>query len=183
VFSVLEIVTECQNNAAHAPTLADRAISLIPVLTPFIAVYTFWLGYRQKENERCFTFYNDVVINPAMDELNAFFERYVEKLSEEARKPSPDTARTAIPRSSTKLITEFSEDLYRLKDSIVKRLGVFDQKAAKQVVEIIDQFDTSITRWMVSRSSKDIEALEQHITKAKRSLIRCIYKGKHNILR
>ncbi len=91
---------QCSLQQCPAPTLRESLIKLIPILTPFVALYTFYLGSRQKENERNFSFYNDTVVAPAMDELEEFFEKYRDKLSEEARRAN-DPARKSVPRAST----------------------------------------------------------------------------------
>jgi hypothetical protein len=183
VFSVLEAIAECQKPVVQAMTWADRVLPLIPVLTPFVAIYTFWLGWRQKENERCFSFYNEAVITPSMDNMDAFFEKYRDKFCEIARKTTPVSTRVAVPRATTRLITEFSQDLYGLKDAIVKRIEVFDTKAVKNIEITVEIFDTEITRWLVSKTVKNTEVCNELLLKAKRSLIRSIYKGKFSILR
>jgi len=148
---------------------------------PFVAVYTFYLGWRQKENERRFDFYNVAVISPAVEDLNKFFEKYLPKLAEEARRAN-DSSEPSTPRASTEFITEFATDLYALKDTLFHRLEVFDEHAARRVQNTVEELDTKITQWLVLPKPKEAEDARKMLVSAKGSLMRILFTGRYGIL-
>jgi hypothetical protein len=183
VLSLLAILIECQNATVPAPTWQERLIPFLPTLAPVVLIFTFWLGWRQRESERCFSFYHQVVISPSMKDVEEFFETYRKRLTEQAMGVPSDEARATTSRDLTILYREFSDDLYKLKDALIRRIEVFDTNAAKQIALTTDDLDTEITKWVFSRAEKTVEALDGLLPKSKRSLIRCVYKGQTKILR
>ena len=147
-----------------------------------LAGLTFWLGWRQKERERCFSFYKESVITPSIAQLDSFFEGYREKLSAEAKKPNPAGGRRTAPRDITKFLQVFSDELYAMKDAIVQRLEIYDTRAVRKVEEAIGKFDTEISLWLCSPGGKDLDVMGGHVVRAKRLLVKTIYKSRYKIL-
>ena len=177
-----QAVADCHQALKHDHTLPEKALS---IATPLIAIFTFWLGYRQKERERSSSFYNDVVVIPTVVVIDKFFDLYQNQLVEYARKVQPRNSRATTPRDLTKLLTKFSQDLYDLKDNIIKRLEVFDEKAVGRVGNIVFKLETDVTMWFGCRSKPpaEPEELSRMFASAKRGLMKNVYLGKFRLLR
>jgi hypothetical protein len=185
VISLLVVLAQDPVTTADAWSWYARFLPFLPFLpvgAVGLAGLTFWLGWRQKERERCFSFYKESVINPCMVNLDGFFAEYREKLTVQAKKPKTSEARKTSPRDLTKFLELFSADLYALQDTIVRRLEVFDTKAVCKVEEAIGQFDTETTMWLCSPGEKDIEILTASLVETKRVLLKSVYKGSFKIL-
>lgn len=171
-----EAVDACKIAAEHSKSMMDRALELIQVASPFVAVLTYWLGYRHKEKDRRFDFYNQSVITPSIEDLDGFFAKYREKLIAYARDPAANSGGIAIPRASTKLYREFSSDLYAVKDSIVARVEIYDRKTVKRLEDIVGSFDTKVTQKLISRVPREEQTINEILLNAKRDMIKAIYK-------
>lgn len=179
-----EAIDTCKYAIAHCPSWEDRVIYIGGSL--FIAGFTYWLGKHQKNQDRQFSFYNDTVIAPSATDLNTFVERYRDRLREFGKRNALASGGIAVPRALSKLHTEFSQDLYSLKDTIVARLEVFDPKAVAKLAGVIDELDNNITSWLFSKRAKgpkEQDAMTDLLIVAKRSMTRIIYKGKLSILK
>lgn len=161
---------------------------LVPIVTicaPLLAVLTFWLGYRQREKERRFSFFNDVVVAPCMTEILKFFSKCGEDLIECAREHDASSIRRAQPRKVTTALTKFSQDLYALEDFVVERMEGFDDRTTDETCKVFERIEQEITCWFgaCSTAPPSIDDLELRIRAAKRSVVRVLYKGKIVFLR
>lgn len=180
-----QAIADCHQAFKHDYTLPEKAFSILRDATPLIAVFTFWLGYRQKERERSSSFYAELVVNPSVIHIDKFFDLYRNQLVAHARQVQPRSSRATTPRDLTKLLTKFSQDLYELKDNIVKRLEVFDEKAVVRVEIIVSKLETDVTMWFEGwcRAPAEPEELSRTFSTAKRGMMKNIYKGKFRLLR
>jgi len=180
-----QVIANCHQAIRENHTLSEKAFSILWDATPLICILTFWLGYRQKERERSSSFYNDVVVNPSVAEIDKFFDLYRNQLVEYARQVQPKSSRLTTPRDLTKLLTQFARDLYGLMDNIVRRLEVFDEKAVGRVGNIMSKLETDVTMWFDGwcKAPMEPEELGRKFATAKRGLIKNIYQGKFRLLR
>jgi hypothetical protein len=185
VLDCQQAIVDCQQAFKHDHTLPEKIFSILKDATPLIAVFSFWLGYRQKERERSSSFYTEVVVNPSVTCIDKFFDSYRNQLVEHARQVQPRNSRETTPRDLTKLLTRFSQDLYGLKDNIVKRLEVFDEKAVRRVENIVTKLETDVTMWFAGwcKAPAEPEELSRTFATAKRGLMKNIYMGKFRLLR
>jgi len=161
---------------------------LVPIITicaPLLAVFTFWLGYRQREKERRFSFFNDVVVTPCMAEILKFFSACSEELLECAREQQSSSIRKAQPRKVTAALTRFSQDLFALKGFLVERMEVFDHRTTAKASKAFEKIEQDITCWFGSCTTApaSLEDLDERIRSGKRAIVRVLYSGKIAFLR
>lgn len=159
-------------------TLCISGISLV------VAGLSLVLNLRQKSREQRFAFYNAQVLGPALAQIKQFTEVYGEKLLTEAsaQDSSQPHRRKTAARSSTKLLTEFSENLYGLSDSLQFLVMVFDERAAREIGLAVDQCDNDVTGWLMkTKSMKDRNSLIGILAEFKKGLIQILYHARTSI--
>jgi hypothetical protein len=183
VFVGPEALNPCKTVVEHSRTWGGQAATLFPILGTATAGVTYWLGYRQKERERRFGFYKERVLDPSTTEIDDFFEKYRSKLIEHAKRTAGSSGEGVVPRASTKLYREFSSDLYDMKDKIVTRLEVYDEKAGGSLVEAVEVFDTKVTQRLISGVSREEETVKEILLDARRSMTKTIYNCNLKLLK
>lgn len=163
-----------QHAADHGHSVAQYSADAVALISPGVAWVCYLLGSRKKDKELRFAFYKERVLDPSIAEIEEFFFKYQPKLVDHAKKSA--VAGIAAPRWLTKLYREFSGDLYSMKDNLVARIEVYDEEAVRSIELAIEAFDTKVTQTLISGISRDEETVKKVTLKARRDIVRAIYK-------
>jgi hypothetical protein len=118
-----------------------------------------------------------------MESLNNFFEKYRQRFSDHAKNPPATTGALTVPRATTKLHREFSQDLYQLRDEIVGRIDAFDIETTRRIDSVVQDFDTRATVWLFAKEHKEKELTSELILIPRRAIVRLIYKCNLDVLK
>jgi hypothetical protein len=143
---------------------------------PATTLLAYWAGVRQSRKDRSADLYKHAVLDPSIEDINAFFDQYRMKLSNVS-----SVGGKAVPKVIGTLHIEFSEHLRALGNGITGRIHTFDSDAVESIEIILDDLDDQITAWCFSTKPRDREGLLRSLNNGKRNLIKTMFKAKFDL--
>lgn len=160
----------------------DGLMAIVSTLAVPVALFTFWLGYRQRERERTLSYYHKVVVDVVIDDVFSFFDKQIRSLTESgtAAREGLAAGRLTMPRPIKQALTGFSTALFSLQDQIAERTVVFDVETTELVKRAFERIQDQATGWfndLYQHKRRGIEELNNILREGQRSIIKQLYAG------